>query len=465
MNQRRIVLLLLLTLAEASVIEPLLLILPSPLRQVEPTAALGITWVLLIAIAFTRRMLAQRDAPGGVQRLVAGGWLTGMLAIALTAMYLMRQFDPRSLSILFIEFFAVLLIWWRGMALGTTALGPDAARQRLQVGILLFVLFATANAFNPENNLISFILPFLTGAVFAMPLAQIDYVEQSETGRPVPFDRKWWRALGMGVGIPLFSIMAVATLVTGDTIGSGLRLLIGVVLLPVLLVAFVLGYIITWIVSLLFGNLKKNPMEGMQSLGDFLHPLQDQIDKNAAPAFSISPELRYAIGLAVLAIIIAIVILQTARARREAAVIQHGSENLLDMGEEEIPPLPPVSATLLNTFNLRRWLAAATIRRIYARMTHEAGKRGFSRKPSQTPNDMAPLLAQAFPGVDADLRIITDAYIAAHYGEVPDTDDALNVIRQAWERVRAIPRPLVNVGAEELGKRNEKDKRRLEARS
>jgi hypothetical protein len=41
----------------------------------------------------------------------------------------------------------------------------------------------------------------------------------------------------------------------------------------------------------------------------------------------------------------------------------------------------------------------------------------------------------------ADVRIITDAYVKAHYGEVPDTDEALNVIRDAWERVRATPRP------------------------
>ena len=73
-------------------------------------------------------------------------------------------------------------------------------------------------------------------------------------------------------------------------------------------------------------------------------------------------------------------------------------------------------------------------------MRHEAGKRGFGRKPAQTPNDYAPFLSQAYPGVDADLRIITDAYIAAHYGEVPDTDEGLNTIRQAWERVRAVPK-------------------------
>ncbi len=439
MNQRRIALLILSALAEASVIEPLLLLLPSPLRQAEPVVALGVTWVLLCAIAFMRRWLAHRDASALTQRLVAGAWLVGMFAAALITVNSSSNLDPRSLSVIFVEFFGVLLIWWRGMALGTTSLGPDSARLRLQIGVLCFVLFATATALNPNNNLVSFILPFLAGAIFSMPLAHIDHVEKSENGRPVPFDRKWWRGLGFGVGIPLFSSMAIAMLVTGDALGTGLRLLIGIVLLPVLVVAFVFGYIITYIAALLFSNIKRNPLDLVSNFSAMLAPLQEQAKKAADPAIVISPEVRYAIGLTALAIIIIVVIWQTARARRDAEGVRAQSDNLLDLQPEEVPP-PTIDAAILNTFNLRRWLAAVTIRRIYARMSHEAGKRGFGRKPAQTPNDYAPFLSLAFPGVDADLRIITDAYIAAHYGEAPDTDEGLNAIRQSWERVHAVPR-------------------------
>ena len=90
----------------------------------------------------------------------------------------------------------------------------------------------------------------------------------------------------------------------------------------------------------------------------------------------------------------------------------------------------------MNTFNLRRWLASMTIRRICARMSHEAAKRGFARSLHQTPIDYLSQLRQAFPQTAGETRLITDAYIAAHYGQVPDTDAALQEIRQAWERVR-----------------------------
>jgi hypothetical protein len=101
-----------------------------------------------------------------------------------------------------------------------------------------------------------------------------------------------------------------------------------------------------------------------------------------------------------------------------------------------------ISSRLRQAFS--RWFAAATIRLIYARMSHEANKRGFARKPSQTTQEFLPSLLQAFPGDDSvasDVRLVSDAYESAHYGQIPDTADQLNLIRQAWQRLRKIPQP------------------------
>src|SRR5437867_2964983 len=128
MNRRRVVLQMLFALAEASVIEPLLLLLPTPLRTGDSGVALAITWLLLCAIAFTRRILATRESSLNVQRLVLGAWLIGMLVTSVVIVNKVLNLDPRSLSILFVEFFGVLLLWWRGIALGVTDFGPEAAR-------------------------------------------------------------------------------------------------------------------------------------------------------------------------------------------------------------------------------------------------------------------------------------------------------------------------------------------------
>jgi hypothetical protein len=441
MSTRQVVLVLLFALAEASVIEPLILLLPTPLRLVDSGVALAVIWMVLGGIAFTRRFMAQRDAGVRAQRTALGVWLFGLLVAFFVIVTAVQQINPRSLSILLVEFVSVLVLWWRGSALGVTLLGPDSARLRLQIGLIIFVMFALATVFNREVNLLGFLMPFLVGALFAMPLSHIERVEQSPIGRHVPMDAKWWRSLGWGVALPLFAAISIALLLTGDTLADGLRLLVTIALIPILAVAAVFAFLIGIILTLLFQNMKQNPLEALQNLGDFMRGIPDRPEQPTPAVFEIPPDVRFVIGLVVVLGIAALLIYLTGRARREAAVVRDTGVDLLDLGEADGPP-PPSSGGLLSTLSLRRWLAAVTIRRIYARMSHEAGKRGFARVPAQTPFDYLPRLGEAYPAVDADVRLITDAYVAAHYGQVPDTDEALAEIRAAWERVRATPRPV-----------------------
>ena len=449
MNWRRIVIVALFGLAEASIIEPLLLLLPTPLRFVDRGIALAVTWLLVCGIAFSRRWLALRDASSQVQRMVVGVWLVGMLLTSVIIVNLVAHLDPLSLSVLFIEFGGVLLVWWRGMALGVTTLGPDAARQRLQLGLLLFIMFALATAFNESANLLVFIIPFLVGALFAMPLSHIERVEQSERGRVVKMDGRWWRSLLAGVGVPLAISVTLAMLVGGDVLTEGLRLIIFVLLIPILAVAFVAGYVVSLILSLLFHKMQR-PQEMIQSMDDVLGKLK-QPDPNAPPVLYIPPEVRYAIGVIVLLGIIGAIIWFTSRARREEEVQHTHTDNLQDLQDEEIAPPMAFVGEVLKSLSLRRWLAAVTIRRIYARMSHEAAKRGFERLASQTPFDYLPSLSKAFPDAQAELLVITNAYIAAHYGEVPDTDEALAKIRAAWDHVRVIPKAAPPAQATDTG--------------
>ena len=438
MNWRRIIIVALFALAEASIIEPLLLLLPTPLRFVDRGVALAVTWVLLCSIAFSRRWLALHDASMRAQRIVVGAWLIGMLIASVVIVNLVAHLDPLSLSVLFIEFGGVLMVWWRGMALGVTPLGPDAARLRLQMGLLLFILFTLATAFNASANLLGFIIPFLVGALFAMPLSHIERVEQSERGRIVKMDGRWWRSLFVGVGTPLFISVILAMLVSGDVLAEGMRLVVFVLLIPILAIAFVAGYVLSWILSLLFNKMQR-PQEALQSMNDVLGQLK-QPDPNAPPVLYIPPEVRFVIGIIVLLGIIAVIIWFTSRARREEAINRAKTDDLQDLQDEEIPSPAAFVGEVLKSLSLRRWLAAVTIRRIYARMSHEASKRGFERLPAQTPFDYLPSLYSAFPDAQAELGVITDAYVAAHYGEVPDTDEALAKIRAAWDHVRVIPK-------------------------
>ncbi|MGC9332558.1 MAG: DUF4129 domain-containing protein, partial [Anaerolineae bacterium] len=94
-------------------------------------------------------------------------------------------------------------------------------------------------------------------------------------------------------------------------------------------------------------------------------------------------------------------------------------------------------AGLVDRFGLgSRFLAAISVRRIYANLQRLAKDAGYPRSPAQTPYEYLETLYRALPGSEADVRVITEAYVNAHYGQVPDTREELQRIRACWEQVR-----------------------------
>lgn len=95
---------------------------------------------------------------------------------------------------------------------------------------------------------------------------------------------------------------------------------------------------------------------------------------------------------------------------------------------------------LVKRFGLGRDLfGALTIRWIYGRMERLGKKRGFPRRDAQTPYEYRQQLTDAFPGGESDINLITDAYVAIRYGEVPEDGQRLNNVRDAFERLKRIP--------------------------
>ena len=432
MNSRRVVLLLLCGLAEASLIMPLILVLPTPLRLFDHTAALVVTWATISLVAATRRYLGRIDARWNTQRIVMGAWLVALLLAFLAGLALAGFSLTPIDAVLIIELLCVLVLWWRGMSLGSSDLQPEDCRLRLQLGLVLFVLFGLGALFDRNSQLLSFIVPFLVGAVFAMPLSHLERVDQSKLGRPIRMDGAWWRGVAFGAGTPVLLSLTAVALLTGDTLTRGLQLLIGILLLPLILLAMVIGTIVAELLRLLF----REPinLSFLSSLAERFQRLDEAQSQTNGAGFVIPEAVRIILVIVAVALFIAFVAYFSERARREKSVDQADTESLQTI---EPPPEPSALERLRRTLDLRRWLAAISIRRIYARMGHEAGKRGFPRLAAQTPSDYAPILHQAFPGASADVDHITAAYVAAHYGEVPDTDEELAAIRAAWERVRA----------------------------
>jgi hypothetical protein len=113
-------------------------------------------------------------------------------------------------------------------------------------------------------------------------------------------------------------------------------------------------------------------------------------------------------------------------ARNLLATLQAGRDRLSEL------------AALVDQYGLRaQLLSAISIRRIYANLVRLATRAGYPRTRSQTPFEYLETLYEALPGNETDAKSITDAYVNAHYGQVPDNREELQQLRECWDRIRA----------------------------
>ena len=92
---------------------------------------------------------------------------------------------------------------------------------------------------------------------------------------------------------------------------------------------------------------------------------------------------------------------------------------------------------LFNQFGDRHQRSIASIRKIYASMVDLAQEAGYPRDPAETPYEYRDTLYAAFPGAEASVDAVTEAYIRTHYGEVPDTREEMKEIVAHWQTIQA----------------------------
>jgi hypothetical protein len=227
--------------------------------------------------------------------------------------------------------------------------------------------------------------------------------------------------------------LSLAALFTGRSAAEVFALLLGVILLPLILILSFLP--VTLLDSLV--DLLRRLTAGFGQLGRFGQGMPELPQTEAGPPpIVLPPQFNFGLALLVLAGVAVLIVWLMRRADKPLFAPQATGGDV----EGGLPEKPADAAgamgNALGLSALRRWLAQMTVRRLYVRAVSEAGKRGFKRKPTQTPYDFLPDMQRAFPEHVSEARDVTEAYIASHYGQVPDTDAALNALKQSWERMR-----------------------------
>jgi hypothetical protein len=98
----------------------------------------------------------------------------------------------------------------------------------------------------------------------------------------------------------------------------------------------------------------------------------------------------------------------------------------------------------------RKLVIIARIRRIYDQLLELCAELGHPRPPSRTPLEFLPDMGELFSEYPGDLDLITRAYVMIRYGEVPETDEEVQAVETAWQRISDEGQKLKRVGQRKL---------------
>ncbi len=454
-NWRREALLLLMSGAQTCLIVPWVLAPSAPLAAQNPLALSLVLFFDFTAAAWIGRVMAWLRLPGALRWI---GALVGLLiAIGLG---LSAVLNP---GLSFFEAWAItgtrlvtvesswvaeaaligltILAWWIGQNNGRRLFGIDSIRSTLQWGVAIWALYMVFVAIPTRDAATPYFAGYFLFTLIALALARSEETLRDRLVIRNPFGAGWFAAIGVTalavVGIGLLAWIGLGQAMIAMWWGA-----LGVIERLALIAADV--------ISALFGQNPGAPSSRPQVTPTAAAPLPPVRFDDAAPEVVYLFELdtsRVGQLVPLLAIVIGVVVIAlfAARASRRYKRIERGVR--LIAGEEDTPASilagGEPAGNRLRQWARRvwggpsRWLAALTIRRIYARTLALAAECGAARPASATPYEHLPTLAQALAGVEPELQLVTQAYVRAHYGELPDTPERLAEVRAAFQRIRA----------------------------
>jgi hypothetical protein len=426
---------------------------------------------LLLAFFYSYRALAFLNLRIRLQQ----GLLVGILLLTIILMLRQHVYQASGLSITdwimeiyhettdpavvmpggWVTVIVLVYLWARGIQLARRSLSPESVGLTFRIGVVVLMVVTLLFGLFGDEHVSGFVAPYFFFALSAVALARIEQVSAQSHLAQTPFGRFWIGSTVLAVALLMLLSTAVALFFYGGGLGFVLRLLSPLFFLVQILVAG-LGVVFLWLFEAILSLFAVDMSDVGLALRDLFSRLGELVGALQALSAPHSQSDRPAVFAmlqfgASMAIPIAIVVLvlllnwfRVQRSRRQGgAEIRESTFSTQALARDVLAALRSgwdrlgQLAGLVNRFGLgSRFLSAITIRRIYINMERLATGMGYPRLSAQTPYEYLATLRKALPGVEDDVQLITEAYVNAHYGQVPDNPDDLQRIRECWERVR-----------------------------
>lgn len=365
----------------------------------------------------------------------------------------LARLDPGAVLVLFF----VIWMWWRGLTLSQDVLRPSTAWRRFELGLLFFMAYlfiaSQVSFYRPGFGI--FVL-FLFSGLLAVIFVRVSYVGINRGVSKNPFDLRWLASVSGILGATVALAALAGSLLTGqyrlflDFLAEAIRFLIAVTLfifgIPGLLVSILLIPIVPWLKVIV----------PQQSISDTMQKVFQRFmvqDAKDATPLPISIQTLCFWALVLLLIVVLIIRIQRVLAMHRYSKA-YQPEHLLKRGEaREI-----IRKALQDALNglvgrlrpVRRFMAAARIRRIYTQLMDLCQELNSPRPVSTTPYEFLPELGELFTAQTEDLRVLTEAYIRVRYGEFPESKAEIDAVESAWQRIQEEGQRLKRAGAGKL---------------
>jgi hypothetical protein len=353
-----------------------------------------------------------------------------------------------------ITIFTLLYLWARGIHLARRSISIDSVGFSFRAGVLVLVWGALVIRLFTDGDVSSFVAPFFFFSLVAVALARIEEVSQTRGSSGASSSGFWIGSAVAAVAVLVGLSSMVAVFFSGGGLSNVLRFLSPLlIVVQVFLVAMAL--LIFGLLEFLFSIFRVN----LDILSDWIQEAMGVFQVNTGSLPLIAPEGTEAVpglgalrasSIVIIVIVAAALVLlltwwrlhgdrhESASESRDsllsASAVAQSLLAALRSGRDRLAQM----AGLVDRFGLgARLLSAISIQRIYANLVRLAAKAGYPRVKTQTPYEYLEVLSGLWPGSTADMTLITDAYVNAHYGQVPDSRDELERIRRCWERVQA----------------------------
>ncbi len=361
------------------------------------------------------------------------------------------------MPITWITVMILIFVWARAIHLANRSLLSGSIGFSFRVGVVILITLAVFVRMLTSLDATGFVIPYFFFALVAVALARIEEVSHLPNSTRVSFSGYWIGSTIVAVAVLVVLGMGVAFFFYGGGLRRVLEWLYP--LWFVLQLIFVgLGIVFLMLLDWIFGLFSLDLSALGQGLREAFYrlrqllvsppPLAPGAEEQAEPlVFSI---LKVVITVGIPLAAISLVLLLAWRRLRHSGREDEGKEdresllsanavtqNLRAMIQEGLDRLGELAGLMSRLGPGSRFLAAVSIRRIYANLVRLATEAGYPRARAQTPYEYLPVLHEALPGSEEDLAVITEAYVSSHYGQVPDTREELQRIRDCWDRVRA----------------------------